>query len=91
MKTRALEEEFQHRQAREARREEARWMDGSGDVGQTGVYALAGVDWSFVQRTLLDKPTVKQACANPLVKQLIAVVAQMRCSAHSHPARIARR
>lgn len=91
MKTRALEEECQHRQAREASREEARWMDGRGDAGQTGVDALVGIDWSFVQRTLLDEPTVNQACANPPVKQLIAVVAQMRCSAHPRPARIARR
>lgn len=70
------------------------WMDGSGDGGQTGVYALVGIDWSFVLRTLLDKALdeiVNQGFANPPEKQLIATVAQMRCSARSRPARIARR
>lgn len=69
-------------------------MDGSGDGGQTGGCALVGIDWSFVLRTLLDKPIddmVNQGFATPPVTQLNATVAQMRCSARSRCARIARR
>ena len=60
--------------------------------GQTGAYALVGIEWSFMLRTLLDKPiddTLHQGFANPPVKPLIAIVAQMRCG--TRPARIARR
>lgn len=48
----------------------------------------------FRAEEILDKPIddiVNQGFANPPVKQLIAIAAQMRCSARSRPARIARR
>lgn len=60
------------------------------------MHAPVGIDGSFLPRTLLDKPiedTLSQPgiLVIPLLKQLIAIVAQLRCSARSGPARIAPR
>lgn len=61
---------------------------------QAGRRALVGIDWSFLPRTLLDKPiddTLSQPgiLLIPPLKQLIAIVAQKRRSARSRPARFA--
>lgn len=71
-------------------------MEGSGDGGQTGIRAPVGIDWSFLPRTLLDKAiddTLSKGgiLVIPLLKQLIALAAELRCSARSRPARIAPR
>lgn len=58
-------------------------MHGKGDGGQTGIRAPAGIDGSFLPRTLLDKPiddTLSKPgmLVIPLLKQLIAIAALQR-------------
>lgn len=60
-------------------------MDGKGDGGQRGMHAPVGLDWSFLPRTLLDKPiddslSKPGILVMPLLKQLIAIAALQRCT-----------